>query len=182
VSKPKSKSYLPPSPIFIVVYFDQLPTSKTKAPSNQSKMIGATLVVTLVSLSSVSISAAATATADELVAYSMSFAEFNDIRVSESEADFGGVPTTDELWSEALMFEYKIATGHAKDKALTSLGYHPYVICNYAPVSGGQRADMVNDAFQTTPGVDVTHFFFEGISELNTDERACGLVRTFNGK
>ena len=121
-----------------------LPTSIFVSSSNKI-MIGASLVGLGLGLSTVSISAAA-ATANELVSYGMSLAEFNDIRMSESDADFGGVSTTGELWSEALLFEYKIATSHAEDKAFTSLGYHPYVICNYAPdKSGKQRADMVNE-------------------------------------
>jgi hypothetical protein len=121
-----------------------LPTSIFFSSSNKI-MIGASLVGLGLGLSTVSISAAA-ATANELVSYGMTLAEFNDIRMSESGADFGGVSTTGELWSEALLFEYKIATSHAEDKAFTSLGYHPYVICNYAPdLSGKQRSDMVNE-------------------------------------
>ncbi|KAK1748368.1 hypothetical protein QTG54_000307 [Skeletonema marinoi] len=121
-------------------------------------MVGASFVA-LVSLSAVSISAAAAATADELVAYGMSLVEFDDVRMSESEADFDG---SEELWDEALLFEYKLATSYTEDKAITSLGYQPYMICNYAPDKTGiQRAQM-------------------GISELNNAERSCGVIRTFN--
>mmetsp|Transcript_21565 Transcript_21565/g.36808 ORF Transcript_21565/g.36808 Transcript_21565/m.36808 type:complete len:145 (+) Transcript_21565:65-499(+) len=142
-------------------------------------MVGASFVA-LLSLSAVSISAAAAATADELVAYGMSLVEFDDVRMSESEADFDG---SEELWDEALLFEYKLATSYTEDKAITSLGYQPYMICNYAPDKTGiQRAQMVNEAFQNTSGVDVSHFFFEGISELNNAERSCGVIRTFNGE
>jgi len=140
-------------------------------------MVGASFVA-LVSLSAVSISAAAAATADELVSYGMSLAEFDDVRMSESEADFDG---SEELWDEALLFEYKLATSYTEDKAITSLGYQPYIICNYAPDKTGiQRVQMVNEAFQNTSGVDVSHFYFEGIGELNNAERSCGVIRTFN--
>lgn len=139
-------------------------------------MIGASLLVLSVRMSSF----AAAAVTDELVAYGMSFAEFEDIRMSESEADFDGVET---LWDEALLFEYKIAMSYAEDKASTSLGYHPYIVCNYTPdKTGSSRAEMINEAFQNTTGVDVSHFFFEGINELNDDESSCGVIRAFNGE
>ena len=144
-------------------------------------MIGASLVV-FVSLSS-AVGVATATTVDDLVSYGMSLPEYNDVRLSESQADFGGVPTTDELWNEALLFEYNIATGNAHDEAVSSLGYHPYVICNYTPdKTGVERAAMVNEIFQNTPGVDASHFFLEGTNELNTDDRSCGVVRTYNGE
>ncbi len=142
-------------------------------------MIGASLVV-LVSFSSVRMSFAVAAVTDELVEYGMSLADFDDIRMSESEADFDGV---EELWDEALLFEYKIAMSYAEDKALTSFGYHPYIVCNYIPdKTGSSRAEMINEAFLNTTGVDVSHFFFEGINELNDDEYSCGVIRAFNGE
>jgi hypothetical protein len=139
-------------------------------------MNGASLVA-FVSLSSV----VAAVEADNLVSFGMTLEQYNDVRLSEAKADFGGAPTTDELWSEALLFEYDLATSYARDKALTSLGYHPYVICNYTPdKTGVERAAMVNEAFQNTPGVDTSHFFFEGINELNQEDRSCGVVRAYN--
>lgn len=140
-------------------------------------MNGATLAA-FVSLSS---AVAVIAEADNLVSYGMTLEQYNDVRLSEAKADFGGVDTTDELWSEAILFEYGLATSYAQDKALTSLGYHPYVICNYTPdKTGVERAAMVNEAFQNTPDVDSSHFFFEGINELNQEDRSCGVVRAYN--
>ena len=142
-------------------------------------MIGASSVALASILAATSISAEPTV-ADELVAYGMSLAAFDDIRMSESDADFLGNET---LWDEALLFEYSLATSYAEDKTITSLGYHPYIICNYAPgKTGNQRTQMVNEAFQNTSGVDASHFFFEGIGEFNNAERSCGVVRAFNGE
>ncbi len=141
--------------------------------------MNAASLVAFVSLSS---AVAVVATdSDNLVSYGMTLEQYNDVRLSEAKADFGGVPTTDELWSEALLFEYDLATSYAQDKALPSLGYHPYVICNYTPdKTGVERAAMVNEAFKNTPGVDTSHFFFEGINELNQEDRSCGVVRAYN--
>lgn len=142
--------------------------------------MNAASLMAFVSLSS-AVAVMATAEADNLVSYGMTLEQYNDVRLSEAKADFGGVPTTDELWNEALLFEYDLATSYAQDKALTSLGYHPYVICNYTPDKAGvERAAMVNEAFQNTPGVDTSHFFFEGINELNQEDRSCGVVRAYN--
>ncbi|KAL7490666.1 hypothetical protein ACHAWT_000220 [Skeletonema menzelii] len=141
-------------------------------------MIGASSVALVSILAATSISAESTAVANELVAYGMSLAEFDDIRMSESDADFVG---NEALWDEALLFEYSLATSYAEDQTVTSLGYHPYIICNYAPdKTGNKRTQMISEAFQNTSGIDETQFFFEGIGEFNNAERSCGVVRAFN--
>ena len=138
-------------------------------------MIGASSWVAII----LAAAAATAVEADEnnLIAYGMSLAEFDDIRMSESYADFLGNET---LWDEALLFEYKISTGYDQD---TSLGYHPYIICNYAPnKTGSERNQMINEAFQNTSGVDAAHYYFKGIGEYNNAERSCGVIRAYNGE
>lgn len=141
-------------------------------------MIGASSWVAIIILAATSISAEPTVADENLIAYGMSLAEFDDIRMSESYADFLGNET---LWDEALLFEYEIST--TSDAEDTSLGYHPYIICNYAPnKTGSQRNQMINEAFQNTSGVDAAHYYFKGIGEYNNAERSCGVIRAYNGE
>lgn len=50
--------------------------------------------------------------AESLAAHSLTLEEFGEVRESEAPADFGGLPSateTDELWSDALAFEYEVS-------------------------------------------------------------------------
>ena len=74
-----------------------------------------------------------------------------------------------------------MATSHADDVALSSIGYHPYLICSTNPnLSGTERDDAVNELFQNTPNVSASHYYTEGNLFMNTNEISCGVVRAFD--
>ena len=74
-----------------------------------------------------------------------------------------------------------MATSHANDVALSSIGYHPYLICSTNPnLSGSERDDAVYELFQNTPNVSASHYYTEGNLFMNTNEISCGVVRAFD--
>lgn len=106
--------------------------------------------------------------------------EFNDIRLSESPVDFGGLSggETDELWTDAAIFEYEVATSHSDDMAETSPGYHPYLVCSkHSGLSGGERSAKINEAFQNTPNISASDLYTNGNLFHNGDDMSCGVMR-----
>lgn len=74
-----------------------------------------------------------------------------------------------------------MATSHADDHALTSPGFHPYLVCStHEGLSGAEREEKVNEIFQGTPGVEASHIYSTNNLFLNTDETSCGVLRAFN--
>jgi hypothetical protein len=54
---------------------------------------------------------AETITDEELASYGLTLVDFNAIRLSESPADFGGLPSADDieqLWLDAAAFQYEV--------------------------------------------------------------------------
>ncbi|KAL9188166.1 hypothetical protein ACHAXT_006544 [Thalassiosira profunda] len=128
--------------------------------------------------------AAAELTPEDLATYGLTLDQFQSVRRSESPADFGGLPSqdeTDQLWLDAASFEYDVATSHASDKASTSPGFHPYLVCSMSPgLSGNQREGQVNAMFKDTPGVESSHFYANPNLYINNDTLSCGTLRAFN--
>lgn len=110
----------------------------------------------------------------------LSLEEFNSIRASETPNDFG--EDNDDLWEEAAIFEYEVATAYSDSKANTSPGYHPYIICSSHPdLSGDERQDKLDELLQNTPNISETHYYGSGNLFVNDAEgHSCGLVRAFD--
>lgn len=123
-------------------------------------------------------------TNEELASYGLNLTEFGRVRASESPADFGGLENqddTDQLWLDAAVFEYEIATSHSLDHAITSPGYHPYLICSTYPNSSGvEREQKVDDLFQNTPNISVSHYYTGGNLFHNDDYVSCGIIRAYD--
>mmetsp|Transcript_15682 Transcript_15682/g.33140 ORF Transcript_15682/g.33140 Transcript_15682/m.33140 type:complete len:437 (-) Transcript_15682:139-1449(-) len=130
------------------------------------------------------VASASAITYDDLATFGLTLDEFNTVRSSESPNDFGGLASKgeqDQLWWDATDFEYEVAMSHADDKAFTSSGYHPYLICSTAPgLSGTQREENITLMFQTTPGVSASHFYTGGNLFINNETISCGVIRAFN--
>lgn len=67
---------------------------------------------------------------------------------------------------------------YSDEKASTSLGYHPYLVCSTFPgLSGAAREQKVNELFQNTPGLNVSQYYPGGNLFHNDDTVSCGIVR-----
>jgi len=67
------------------------------------------------------------------------------------------------------------------DHAITSPGYHPYLLCStYAGMSGAQREAKVDGMFQSTPNVSATHFYAGGNLFHNENDMSCGILRAYD--
>mmetsp|Transcript_42752 Transcript_42752/g.76909 ORF Transcript_42752/g.76909 Transcript_42752/m.76909 type:complete len:431 (+) Transcript_42752:234-1526(+) len=123
-------------------------------------------------------------TVEELASYGLTLEEFNKVRNSESPSDFGGLPSsgdTDQLWLDAAVFEYEVATSDSSDRASTSSGYHPYLVCStYPGLSGKQREAQIDAIFQNTPNVSASHYYTSGNIFHNNDDISCGTLRAYN--
>ena len=78
-------------------------------------------------------------------------------------------------------FSAQVATSHAADRASSSLGYRPYVVCGTHPgLSGAERQERVEGYFASTSGVAASQYYADGRLFHNTDARSCGVMRAFN--
>jgi len=121
---------------------------------------------------------------ETLASYGLTLDEFKEVHDSESPADFGGLPSsgdTQQLWLDAAVFEYEVATSYSIQDISTSTHYHPYLVCSTHPdLSGGQRESLVNYTFQNTPGVFAWHVYTDGNLFHNDETISCGVLRAYN--
>ncbi len=77
----------------------------------KSNLALALAALTVLSPATTVIVVAETLTDEELASYGLTLEDFNSIRLSESPADFGGLPSagdTDQLWLDAAAFQYGV--------------------------------------------------------------------------
>jgi hypothetical protein len=76
-----------------------------------SNLVLALAALTVLSPATTVIIFAETITDEELASYGLTLEDFNAIHLSESPADFGGLPSagdTDQLWLDAAAFQYGV--------------------------------------------------------------------------
>ncbi|KAL3803504.1 hypothetical protein HJC23_014052 [Cyclotella cryptica] len=120
---------------------------------------------------------------EHLATYGLTLSQFEMIKASESPYDFGGIDDTDQqqLWLDAAVFSYQLATQHATDHVASSLSYLPYVVCNNSTgLSGVQRIKQIHDIFNNTSGVSDSDFYELDRAVVNVANTTCGLMRLYN--